>query len=85
MKADELYASAENIRAFTPYILTIASVTIAVCAMINSERLVGERFAYTMGVAGAFLSAAATGYNPQSRQVQTRVGHADQVEIDQSR
>lgn len=85
MKTDNFYGIAEIVRAFTPYAFAGAGLTIAVCAIVNSDRLVGDRFAYTIGVAGAFLGASAGGFSPQSRQAQTRVGHADQVEIDQSK
>lgn len=86
MKSDNLYAAAEIIRSLTPYAFGAGSLIIILCAILNSERLVGDRFAYTIGAAGAFLGSAAGGFSPQNRQApQTRVGHADQVDIDQSK
>lgn len=73
----------EIIRALTPCTFGIASLIIILCAIFNSERLGGDRFAYVIGAGGAFGGYAAGGYSPQNRQVaQTRVGHADQVDID---
>ncbi len=86
MKSDNLYATAEIIRSLTPYAFGVGAVTIILCAIFNSDRLTGDRFAYTIGAAGAFLGSAAGGFSPQNRQSpQTRVGHADQVDIDQSK
>lgn len=83
MKYDNLYAGAEIIRSLTPYFFGGAGLIIFLCAILNSEKLPGDRFAYTLGAAGTFLGSAAGGYSPQNRQApQTRVGHADQVDID---
>lgn len=83
MKADIFYAVAELIRASTPFGLITASVIVLVLAIGNSEKLVGDRFAYVLGVATGFSAAAAGGYSPQGRQPQNRI-NADQVDIDQS-
>lgn len=86
MKSESLYAVAEIIRSFTPYGFGGAGLVIILCAILNSDRLVGDRFAYVVGAGGAFLGSAAGGFSPQNRQSpQTRVGHADQVDIDQSK
>lgn len=83
MKSENFYGIAEIVRSFTPHFLGGAALTIFLCAIFNSEKLPGDRFAYTLGGAGAFLGAAAGGYSPQNRQApQTRVGHADQIDID---
>lgn len=74
----------EIIRALTPPVFGFASLTIILCAVFNSERLTGDRFAYVIGAGGAFGGYAAGGFSPQAKQPQTRVGHAEQVEIDQS-
>ncbi|MEG4484846.1 hypothetical protein [Microcoleus sp. D2_18a_B4] len=74
----------EIVRSLTPCALGIAGFSLAVCAILNSERLTGDRFAYTLGVAGTFLGSAAGGYSPQNRQSQNRIS-ADQVDIDQSK
>lgn len=84
MKPDNLYAAAEIIRASTPFGLITASVIILVLAIGNSEKLIGDRFAYVLGVATGFSAAAAGGYSPQGRQSQNRI-NADQVDIDQSK
>jgi len=86
MKAETIYALAELARASTPYGLIIASLVVVLVAIGNSEKLVGDRFAYVLGIAGGLSAAAAGGYSPSQRQQpQTRVNHADQVEIDQSK
>ncbi|MEG4529894.1 hypothetical protein [Microcoleus sp. D2_18a_D3] len=85
MKLENISAISEIIRALTPGIFGISGLTIILCAILNSERLVGDRFAYTIGAAGAFLGSAAGGFSPQNRQSQTRVNHADQIDIDQSK
>lgn len=80
MKSESLYAVAEIARSFTPYAFGAAGLTIILCAIFNSDRLVGDRFAYVVGAGGAFLGSAAGGFSPQqSRQFQTKV---DRVEID---
>lgn len=84
MKSENLYATAEIIRSLTPIMLGGASLIIFLCAIFNSNNLVGDRFAYTLGGAGIFLGSAAGGFSPQNRQSQTRVGHADNIDIDQS-
>ncbi|MEG4915742.1 hypothetical protein [Microcoleus sp. B7-D4] len=85
-KSENIYAVAEIIRALTPFFFGSAGLVIILCAILNSDRLVGDRFAYTIGAAGAFLGSAAGGFSPQNRQQpQTKVGHADQIDIDQSK
>lgn len=84
MKPDSLYAAAEIIRASTPFGLIAASVIILVLAIANSEKLIGDRFAYIVGAATGFSAAAAGGYSPQNKQPQNRI-NADQVDIDQSK
>ena len=74
----------EIIRALTPPIFGVASLTIILCAILNSERLTGDRFAYVIGAGGAFGGYAAGGFSPQNRQAQNRIS-ADQVDIDQSK
>ncbi|MEG3899802.1 MULTISPECIES: hypothetical protein [unclassified Microcoleus] len=86
MKPETLYAVAEITRSSTPYIFGLIGLTIILCGIFNSGRLSGDRFAYVMGAGGAFGGYAAGGFSPQNRQSpQTRVGHADQVDIDQSK
>lgn len=86
MKPENVYALSELIRSSTPYGLVIASLIIALSVINNSDKLVGDRFAYALGVATGLASAAAGGYSPQQKQqAQTKVDHADQVDIDQSK
>lgn len=85
MKSDNLYAAAEIIRSLTPYAFGSAGLAIILCAVLNSERLAGDRFIYVLASAGPLLGSAAGGFSPQTRQSQTRVTHADQVDIDQSK
>lgn len=86
MKSDSIYALAELVRASTPYGLIIACLIIALSAINASEKLIGDRFAYALGIATGLASAAAGGYSPSQRQQpQTKVNHADQVDIDQSK
>jgi len=86
MKSDNIYALAELSRSLTPFGLIVGSLIVVSLAVNNSEKLVGDRFVYVVGIAGTFLGAAAGGYSPQQRQQpQTRVNHADQVDIDQSK
>ena len=86
MKPDNLYAAAEIIRSLTPYFFGSAGFVIILCAILNSDRLAGDRFIYVLASAGPLLGSAAGGFSPQNRQSpQTRVGHADQVDIDQSK
>jgi 4-hydroxybenzoate polyprenyltransferase len=86
MKPENIYALSELIRSSTPYGLIIASLMIVLSAISNSDKLVGDRFAYVLGVATGLASAAAGCYGPQQRQqAQTKVDHADQVDIDQSK
>ena len=86
MKSENLYALAEIIRSFTPYFFGSAGLVIILCAILNSDRLAGDRFIYVLASAGPLLGSAAGGFSPQNRQSpQTRVGHADQVDIDQSK
>ena len=86
MKVETIYATAEIARSFTPYIFGVIGLSIILCAIFNSERLVGDRFAYVIGAGGAFGGYAAGGFSPQNRQSpQTRVSHADQIDIDQSK
>lgn len=75
----------EIIRALTPCTFGIASLIIILCAIFNGEKLVGDRFAYIIGAGSAFGGYAAGGFSPQNRQSQTRVGHADQVDIDNTK
>lgn len=83
MKSENL---AEVIRAFTPCMFGIIGSILILCAIFNSEKLIGDRFAYVIGAAGAFGGYAAGGYSPSQRQQpQTKVNHADQVDIDQSK
>lgn len=82
MKSENFYAIAEITRSFTPYAFGAAGLTIILCAIFNSDRLVGDRFAYVVGAGGAFLGSAAGGFSPQSRQPQTRVERVDHVDID---
>ncbi|MEG4861222.1 hypothetical protein QUB75_27070 [Microcoleus sp. K1-B6] len=81
MKPDAL---PEIIRALTPCLFGSASLVIILCAIFNSDKLLGDRFAYTLGTAGAFLGSAAGGFSPQNRQSQNRIS-AEQVDIDQSK
>lgn len=81
MKSENLYALAEIIRAFTPYAFGGAGFAIILCAVLNSDRLAGDRFIYVLASAGPLLGSAAGGFSPETRQAQTRVGHADQVDI----
>lgn len=85
MKSETLYAAAEIIRSLTPYFFGTAGLAIILCAVLNSDKLAGDRFIYVLATAGPLLGSAAGGFSPQSRQAQTRVGHADQVDIDQSK
>ncbi len=83
MKPENFYAIAEIARSFTPYAFGAVGLTIILCAIFNSDRLTGDRFAYVIGAGSAFGGYAAGGFSPQGRQSpQTRVGHADQVDID---
>lgn len=76
----------EAVRACTPALFGLSGLIIILCALFNSEKLVGDRFAYVIGAAGAFGGYAAGGYSPSQRQQpQTKVNHADQVDIDQSK
>lgn len=86
MKPENIYALSELVRSSTPYGLVIASLIIVLSVISNSDKLVGDRFAYALGVATGLASAAAGGYSPQQRQqARTRVNHAEQVDIDQSK
>lgn len=84
MKPETIYAISELIRASTPFGLVAASLVIVLCVISSSEKLIGDRFAYVLGVATGLSSAAAGGYSPQQRQPQNRI-NADQVDIDQSK
>lgn len=86
MKPENIYALSEFARSSTPCGLVLASLIIVLSAINNSDKLVGDRFAYVLGVATGFASAAAGGYSPQQRQQpQTNVDHADRVDIDRSK
>lgn len=83
---ENLYAIAEIIRAFTPLALTAAGGAIAIY-VITSTNLSADKFAIASGIAGAALTGACGAYNPQAKersQPQTRVGHIDQVDIEQN-
>jgi len=84
MKADIFYAVAELVRASTPFGLITASVVVLILAINNSDKLIGDRFAYIIGAATGFSAAAAGGYSPQGKQPQNKI-NADQVDIDQSK
>lgn len=83
---DKLVGASELVRALTPCLFGLTGLTIILCAVLNSEKLSGDRFAYTVGSGVAFLTSGAGGFSPQNRpQAQTRVNHADQIDIDQSK
>jgi len=82
---NNFYIFPEVIRSLTPIFFGSGSLIIILIAIINSERLLGDRFAYVLGTAGGFLGSAAGGFSPQNRQQQTRVNHVDQIDIDQSK
>ncbi|MEG4579368.1 hypothetical protein QUA71_06995 [Microcoleus sp. MON1_C5] len=85
MKSESFEAISELARSFTPYVFGVAGLTIILCAIFNSDRLVGDRFAYVIGAGGAFGGYAAGGFSPQGRSPQNRVNHADRIDIDQSK
>jgi nitroreductase len=85
---EHLYAIAEIVRAFTPLALTAAGLGIGIF-VITSPNLSADKFAIAMGSAGAALTGACGAYNPQSKERRqapqmTRVGHIDQVDIEQT-
>lgn len=83
MKPDNLAAICELIRALTPNIYGLTGATIIFLAIINSERLIGDRFVYVVGAGSALGAAGAGGFSPQNRQSQNRID-AERVDIDQS-
>lgn len=84
MKFDNLYVVSEIIRALTPFFFASGGLAIILCAVLNSEKLAGDRFIYVLASAGPLLGSAAGGFSPQNRQPQNRIS-ADQVDIDQSK
>lgn len=85
MKPDTIYALAELVRSSTPYGLIVASLIIVLSVVANSHNLIGDRFAYVLGVATGLSSAAAGGYSPQQRQQPQNRINANEVDIDQSK
>ena len=55
MKSENLYAAAEIIRSLTPYFFGSAGLVIILCAVLNSDRLAGDRFIYVLATAGPLL------------------------------
>lgn len=84
MKPENIYAVSELARSLTPYGFALGGIVVILCAMLNSERLVGDRFISILAGANLLLGSAAGGYSPQSRQPQNRIS-ASQVDIDQSK
>lgn len=85
MKSD-LYGVAEIFRSLTPYFFGGGGLLIILIAVFNSEKLAGDRFIYVLASAGPLLGSASGGFSPQTKQSpRTQVGHADQVDIDQSK
>jgi hypothetical protein len=83
---EHYYAIAEIVRSFTPLALTAAGAGVAIY-VITATNLSSEKFAIAIGVASSALTGACGTYNPQSkerRQEQTRVGHIDRVDIEQT-
>jgi len=80
----DLYGTAEVIRASTPVFFGTAGLAIILIAVVNSEKLPGDRFIYVLGSAGPLLGFAGGGFSPQNRSPQNRI-NADQVDIDQSK
>ncbi len=83
---EHYYALAEIVRSFTPLALTASGAVVAIY-VITATNLSSEKFAIALGVAGSALTGACGTYNPQSkerRQEQTRVGHIDRVDIEQT-
>ncbi|MEG4133251.1 hypothetical protein QUA41_30560 [Microcoleus sp. Pol11C1] len=85
MKPENIYALSELSRSLTPFGLIAASLIVVGLAVNSSEKLVGDRFVYVIGIAGTFLGAAAGGYSPQQRQQPQNRIDADRVDIDQSK
>ncbi|MEG4419378.1 hypothetical protein QUA70_12315 [Microcoleus sp. LAD1_D5] len=84
MKPD-LYGIAEIIRSLTPLFFASAGLAIILAAVVNSEKLAGDRFIYVLASAGPLLGFAGGGFSPQNRSPQNRVDHADRIDIDQSK
>lgn len=85
MKSENLVLVCELVRALTPCLYGAFGSILIFIAIVNSERLIGDRFAYVIGTAGAVGAAGAGGFSPQNnRQSQNRIS-ADQVDIDQSK
>ena len=82
MKHD-LYGTAEIIRALTPFFFASGGLAIILCAVINSQKLTGDRFIYVLASAGPLLGSAAGGFSPQNRQPHNQIS-GDRVDIDQS-
>jgi len=83
MKGD-LYGISEIIRSLTPVFFATAGLGIILGAVLNSEKLPGDRFIYVLSSAGPLLGFAGGGFSPQNRSPQNRI-NADQVDIDQSK
>lgn len=83
MKTDSVSAICELIRALTPNVYGLTGAVIIFLAIVNSERLIGDRFVYVIGAGSALGAAGAGGFSPQNRQSQNRID-SEHVEIDQS-
>lgn len=87
---ETLYAITELVRALVPLALIATGGAIAFNTM-NLANLSADKLALIIGFAGPALTATVTGacamHNPQIKernQPQTRVGHIDQVDIEQT-
>ena len=86
---ETLYAITELVRALVPLALIATGAGIALNTM-NLANLSADKLALIIGFAGPALTATVTGacamHNPQIKernQPQTRVGHIDQIDIEQ--
>lgn len=84
--SESLYAIAEVFRSITPLALIITGGAIAFNAM-GVTNLPIDKFTVIIAFAGQAVTGACAAHNPQTRerkQPQTRVGHIDQVDIEQA-
>jgi hypothetical protein len=83
-----LYAIAEILRTLTPLTLIATGGAIAFNAM-GLINLPTDKFTIIIAFAGQAITGACAAYNPQSKERRqapqmTRVGHIDQVDIEQT-
>lgn len=84
--SENLYAIAEILRAVTPLALIATGGAIALNAM-GITNLPIDKFTVIIAFAGQAVTGACAAHNPQTKErrqpPQTRVGHIDQVDIEQ--